>query len=182
MSRVTSSIPCWRYGSVLLGVVELLRCGDTKFGQTLDACQQMGWHGLTIPKRGSTVDGFPGTVSVRGKCIYLLFNCTMRFYVLSPAMCRSPSAFINHFLDPYKFCPATFKAAWPDGPWPRVACSVVTDAKKKCGIVSWQICRIFLQSNIVKPIWFKAVLGGDTTPHRSFLREIPGRSGSQGIL
>lgn len=34
------------------------------------------------------------------QCIYLLFNCTMRFYVLSPAMCRSPSAFINHFLDP----------------------------------------------------------------------------------
>ena len=116
------------------------------------------------------------------QCIYLLFNCTMRFYVLSPAMCRSPSAFINHFLDP-EVLPSHFQGSLTR--WTLTTCCLQCCHGCKKNIAELfhdKSCRIFLQSNIVKPIWFKTVLGGDTTPHRFFCAKFQAWSGSQGIL
>jgi hypothetical protein len=115
--------------------------------------------------------------------LVLLFNCTMRFYVLSPAMCRSPSAFINHFLDP-EVLPSHFQGSLTR--WTLTMCCLQCchGCQKKyiAELFHDKSCRIFLQSNIVKPIWFKAVLGGDTTPHRFFCAKFQAWSGSQGIL
>ena len=94
MSWVTSSIPCWRYGSVFFGgFLELLRCGDKPW--TLRS-QQKGWPSQSAGRRVCRY------ISVR--CNAFICCSTARWDFMScpsPAyMCRSPSAFKNHFLDP----------------------------------------------------------------------------------